>query len=93
MRILVAHGRYGYQFFNTQLRGSGAPFPTTIEELISVPVLFEPETGWEYCVSHPFSLTVYGPQAINFPADSASPPLGRVPLHHSTTSPRSSRTR
>lgn len=58
LRMLLTHtAGFGYSFFNERLRNWGFPggvdeFSGRIEDIIKLPLLFQPGEGWEYGVSH-----------------------------------------
>lgn len=59
LRMLLTHtAGFGYTFFNERLRDWSLPagvdeFSGRIEDVITLPLLFQPGEGWEYGVSHP----------------------------------------
>ncbi|KAH8816975.1 beta-lactamase/transpeptidase-like protein [Xylogone sp. PMI_703] len=49
LRMLMSHtAGFAYPFFNERLRDAGFSYPTTREGFLSLPVLFEPGSSWEY---------------------------------------------
>ncbi|KAM0548401.1 hypothetical protein ACHAPJ_009885 [Fusarium lateritium] len=58
LRMLLTHtAGFGYTFFNERLRDWSFPagvdeFSGRIEDIITLPLLFQPGEGWEYGVSH-----------------------------------------
>jgi CubicO group peptidase (beta-lactamase class C family) len=59
LRMLLTHtAGFGYTFFNERLRDWSHPagadeFSGRIEDIMTLPLLFQPGEGWEYGVSHP----------------------------------------
>lgn len=64
LRMLLSHtSGFGYTFFNERLRNWSFPaganeFSGRIEDIISLPLLFQPGEGWEYGVSAHFCLSL-----------------------------------
>jgi CubicO group peptidase (beta-lactamase class C family) len=65
LRMLLSHtSGFGYTFFNERLRDWAFPaganeFSGRIEDIISLPLLFQPGEGWEYGVSVQIVLCSY----------------------------------
>lgn len=61
LRMLLSHtSGFGYTFFNERLRDCAFPagadeFSGRIEDIVSLPLLFQPGEGWEYGVSFEYN--------------------------------------
>lgn len=64
LRMLLSHNSgFAYTFFNERLRNWSFPaganeFSGRIEDIISLPLVFQPGEGWEYGVSAHFCLSL-----------------------------------